>query len=480
MNDFSDWCKLYDINPEATVPPAIEIIYPKLYEAIPFIGLSTPMNSENFWKLLQDNLAPLKQDIPDPNSNFDKFLHFLFDNLSVLKPSRIEDCLNFVHLFSSSPLSKFFFVIFPRSLQTVDFFIPQDPTKTSEGSSKPLDIIPTSKKYRPIDPNLYSKSSFNLALQTYYQLIKTKDLLWTQLCNEPGGISTLFGLYLPSLNILGDGEFLPQFWEYRLELSSLMVNLITKYVDFITMANDFILSLNSQLLNLLFSSPEEYSLNFARIIVQLNTISLPRLRPENASRRLVNILNSAPTGTISHNYLLRFVLTTGAPYISPETVISTLLKQGITSSQDLEVLVRFASLKPSLPAKKPTKKPKKTSKTQDQPNSDSQNQNDDNNSSEEEEAADKEPENDQENDNDENTTDANNQADNNEKDNDNTNPDNDNNNINDNNDNNENNENNDNSENNDNNENNDTNETKINENDDTNEKNDTNDKKDIN
>ena len=216
MSDFSDWCKENDFSIEEKVPPAINVIYPKLYNAVPFLCISTPMDDENFWKKLQEILAPLKQDIPDPATNFDQFLHFLYDNLSILRPSKIEDCIEFIHLFSSTPLSKFFFIIFPHSLKPVEIFISQVETNSTEESPRSLDIIPTQKRYRPIDPLLYSKSSFNLAVQTYYHLIKNKDPLWSQLCNEAGGISTLFGLYLPSLTLIDNGEFLIQFWEYLL------------------------------------------------------------------------------------------------------------------------------------------------------------------------------------------------------------------------------------------------------------------------
>lgn len=259
-------------------------------------------NESEYWKKIQSITIKItgRDDAPDPKNNISNFWDYFYSNRDFFHPSLPKHCLPFINAFCPTPCNDFFVFDFPRSI------------------NNPM-----------------------LALRTYQYMQSTKNKKWRQFISENGAIGRLMDFYLPFLTPLL-GQYDPIHWQYRLEMCDLIVTLVKAHYDNIPLVDEFIVSLNRQITLILSDAPPEIAADFVRYAVEICQISLPRIRPETASKRLLNYLNAAPPGSSAHSALVRYAFKGAADFISPDTLISALIKQGVTCSYDLEIITQIA------------------------------------------------------------------------------------------------------------------------------------------
>ena len=247
-----------------------------------------------------------KTDIPAPKSDFPKFLEFIFENKQVLCPETPEQCLPFITHFCPphSVIGDFLVFDFPKSV----------------GS--------------PV-----------LGLQTLRYLREVGHPIWKKFASEHGGVGRILDLYLPFLTLLV-GQFDIKYWQFRLEMCDLLCGLVLENVERIDVVDDFIFTLNRQISSIISFAPPEMAADFVRYCIQLNTLSIPRLKPETGGKRLLNLLRAVPTGNVAHAAIVRFAMKyVPNGNLTYDQIATVLIGQDLTSSWDLEVLVTMA-LKP--------------------------------------------------------------------------------------------------------------------------------------
>lgn len=258
-------------------------------------------DDNEYWKQIQSISAKISgSDAPNPKDNISSFWDFLYSNRDLFQPSLPQHCLSFIDAFCPTPCNDFFVFNFPRSI------------------NNPM-----------------------LALRTYQYMQTTKNKKWRQFISENGAIGRLMDFYLPFLTPLL-GQYDPIHWQYRLEMCDLIVNLVKSHYDNIPLVDEFIVSLNRQITLILSDAPPEIAADFVRYAIEVCQISLPRIRPETASKRLLNYLNAAPPGSSAHSALVRYAFKKASDFISSDSLISSLIKQGVTCSYDLEIITQIA------------------------------------------------------------------------------------------------------------------------------------------
>ena len=75
---------------------------------------------------------------------------------------------------------------------------------------------------------------------------------------------------------------------HHIELCDLLCSLILENLQEIDQVHDFILTLNRQISAIIYDAPPEIAHNFLCCSWMLNSVSLPRLKPETASKKLLN------------------------------------------------------------------------------------------------------------------------------------------------------------------------------------------------
>lgn len=263
-----------------------------------------------YWKKVQLISAKVtgNENVPNPKDNISIFLDFFYSNHDLFKPTLPQHCLSFIEAFCPTPCNDFFVFNFPRSI------------------NNPM-----------------------LALRTYQYMQNTRNKKWRQFISENGAIGRLMDFYLPFLTPLL-GQYDPIHWQYRLELCDLIVTLVKAHYDNIPLVDEFIVSLNRQITLILSDAPPEIAADFVRFAIEVCQISLPRIRPETASKRLLNYLNAAPPGSSAHSALVRYAFKKASDFITPDSLISSLMKQGVTCSYDLEIITQIACNPKSTPS----------------------------------------------------------------------------------------------------------------------------------
>ena len=283
-----------------TVKEALEI-WSKIAPVI-FANSNSHDEGPVYWKSVREIVQKLtgKTEIPDPQTDLSGFWDFLYEFRDIIFPKKPEDCLPYINNFCPSPSGDFFVLDFPRSI------------------NNPM-----------------------LALRTYQFLHNSNHPKWIQFIHENGAIGRLMDYYLPFLTPLV-GQFDKMYWRYRLEMCDLIVSLVIANFDSIPLADGFVVSLNSKITAIISDAPLEYVVDFVRFAIQINKISLPRIRPEAATKRILNLLGAAPPGTVAHAPLVRFAYKIASDFVTTESLAKYLINQGVTCSYDLEILATIA------------------------------------------------------------------------------------------------------------------------------------------
>lgn len=308
------WNKSFESTELSQIPTSCPNITQatKIWTVISPIILANVNASDNdaeYWKEILSFTAKLtgKDDVPDPKSNISGFWDFIYSNLDFFSPSLPQHCLPFINTFCPTPCNDFFILGFPRSI------------------NNPM-----------------------LALRTYQYMQKTKHKKWRQFISENGAIGRLMDFYLPFLTPLL-GQYDPIHWQYRLEMCDLIVTLVKAHYDNIPLVDEFIVSLNRQITLILSDAPPEIAADFVRYAIEVCKISLPNIRPETASKRLLNYINAAPPGSSAHSALVRFAYKGAPAFITFDSLVTALIKQGVTCSFDLEIITQIACSPKSSP-----------------------------------------------------------------------------------------------------------------------------------
>lgn len=271
----------------------------------PIIHANSPADVEesNYWSNIHSIVSKLtnKNDIPNPKSQISEFLNFLYQHRDIINPQKPEDCLPYINAYCPTPCNDFFVLEFPRSI------------------NNPM-----------------------LALQTYHYMQKAKNKMWIEFISEKGAIGRLMDFYLPFLNPL-IGQFNPIHWMYRIEMCDLIITLVSQHYQDIPLVDDFIISLNHQITLILTDAPPEYAADFVRYAIQLCKISLPRIKPETASKRLVNLLNAAPPISAAHGPIVRYAFKQLSEFITSDTLAKNIIHHGHISTADLEILASISN-----------------------------------------------------------------------------------------------------------------------------------------
>ncbi|OHT02142.1 hypothetical protein TRFO_30905 [Tritrichomonas foetus] len=259
-------------------------------------------NEEDYWKSVQTLMQKLvpDQSIPDPKSKILDFWNILYDNKTIIAPETPEQCLPLINYLCPTPCNDFFVLDFPRSI------------------NNPM-----------------------LALRTYQYLHTSNHPKCVGFISENGAIGRLMDFYLPFLTPLL-GQYDNMYWQYRLEMCDLIVSLVVSHFEEIPLIDNFVISLNSKITSILSDAPLEYAADFVRYAIQINKVSMPRIKPETATKRILNLLAAAPPGTAAHAPLVRFAYKMVSDFVATESLAKYLINQGVTCSYDLEILATIA------------------------------------------------------------------------------------------------------------------------------------------
>lgn len=265
--------------------------------------LNAIQNDSEYWTEARNIVAKFTEsEAPNPQSDFIGFAAVLYKIKDSIFPTNPEQCLPFLEKFVDLEDPNFMTVEFPRCI------------------------------CNPI-----------LAIQTFRYLHLKKNKIWLQYIEQKGAIGRVLDLFLPFLTPLV-GKFEQKYWSFRLEMCDLLTSLILTHFDDIPLVDDFVFSLNRQITLIIADAPIEMAVNFVRFSIQLNTVSLPKIKPETAGRRITNLIKATPPGTPAHAAVLRFASKGKASqFISRESLLNIVTSQEITSSYDLEMVAAIAN-----------------------------------------------------------------------------------------------------------------------------------------
>ena len=304
------WSSLFGGSPFAEMPTSC----PSIPDAIEIWKVAAPVlvaqlekcEESEYWDKATEVVSKLTQKghIPSPKSDFPRFVECVFENKELLKPETPEQCLPFITQFCPphSVIGDFLVFEFPKSIGN------------------------------PV-----------LGLQTFRYLRDTDNPIWKKFIAEHGGVGRILDLYLPFLTLLV-GKFDIKYWQFRLEMCDLLCGLVLENVERIDIVDDFILALNKQISSIISFAPPEMAADFVRYCVQLNTLSIPRLKVETGGKRLMNLIRAVPTGNVAHAAIVRFAMRyVPNGNLTYDQIANVLIGQELTSSWDLEVLATMAT-----------------------------------------------------------------------------------------------------------------------------------------
>jgi len=272
-------------------------------EAIAYFSLAAPLISnyidaendrEAFWAKIVEFIFEYLNEKVDLTADPNIFLEILDKNRKLLVLEDTATCILFIERLYTIPLSDFLLVKFPKA------------------TGNPL-----------------------ITINTLLTLCSMKHPLFMRFAGERGAIERLFDTYLPiCTSFIGsiDNEHIT----FRLMISNLMCHVIEKYYEKIVLVEQLILSFRNKLIRMACEAPLMESVPFFRLLIWLDRSTIHKARQEIATKRLVALLNGAPSGHPCHAMVFRFIFKESFEYFKYPTLLQTVFQQGVFSTWDIE------------------------------------------------------------------------------------------------------------------------------------------------
>ena len=254
---------------------------------------------QNFLENLQIDINK----IFEINKNFKENNFFLniFENIKYFKLNSLNQIINFINNFYFNPLNDFFMIQLPILI---------------------------------FDPFL--------TILTYCELFKQKNIIFKEFLLKKGSIEQIFDSLLPFCqSFIGFTDNI--YWEFRLNLISLLINLILKYFDNILLIESLITNLRTKLLKLISDSPINISISFIRFIIELDKKSLTFIKLDLFNKRIFSLFNSINYIHLAQPILIKFILFDLSNYIDISQILLLITSQPIEYTWIIEETFKLSN-----------------------------------------------------------------------------------------------------------------------------------------
>lgn len=232
-------------------------------------------------------------DVPNPITNFPKFVCCLYSAKSLFAPKRPEDCLKLFEKLQVQNAVKFFFYEYPIYFQ---------------------------------DPILY--------LETLLFLHDKNHKIWTEFISNSAVIDRFFEVHGGSLLPLEAGAP-PVSWKHRLLVSELMFVMIQ---DSSKPLNSLVLKHIDYMIQLVAEAPLEFAGSILRYIIKLFKTQT-KMQKDQLQTRSVQLLSSLHAAQSPlFRIAMRFLFTISPSVIAPARIVRMISQTGIRSISDIEII----------------------------------------------------------------------------------------------------------------------------------------------
>ncbi|EAY11801.1 hypothetical protein TVAG_458730 [Trichomonas vaginalis G3] len=275
-------------------------LLPMLKNMFPVLYLCTQLENsteEKYFKFICEIIFKITNETVDFESDFEQSINTLSKYSSILNPKSPKDYIPFLKAYSKPPYSEFYLVTLSKLIQD------------------PMTLVRIISELKFSNSNLY---------QDFH--------------NERGSPEKFFDMYCTYL-VYQIGAYDDSYWEIRLMIADLLVDMITKHINSIVLVDPMINFLRIKLVGLITDSPMNNSIPFIRLLLLLDKATLSRQTPEIIGRRLNTLLNNIKNGHPGNQMIIKFITKYYLNSIDLSEVIKSKYKQGLFSTSDFEILI---------------------------------------------------------------------------------------------------------------------------------------------
>lgn len=288
----------YDRPPHKPVPYASSCVFTKIIPLIS-VEVNSHLPDRQYWTEIKHLLSSflLRDDVPDPISDFYGFLTFIYKNKCLLSPENEEQCIKF---FSFVSLKYGEFAIIDKA---------------------PLYIV---------DPCVYLKAL--VLLKTSYQSY------WSSVVSGFNELDTLYGLY-SSFLVIGDNTNDEEAWNFRVSVIELMSHLTIESLSYHPRVNTYESRFLNSVLDILGSATDLHSLAISRIVCYFLKRVKNLLTPDLCDQLVTTVYQKE----LSFNYIMYFFIANFRMY-KPVKIFKNIVDLGIRFYTDIELFYRISKL----------------------------------------------------------------------------------------------------------------------------------------
>ena len=306
---FRWWNSVVDPERDPNTTPQIENDQNMTYiwneiSPIIFSNLNPLYDGDLYWKNVRSTVKKYfkNQKVPSPLLNFPEFVKFLYKNRQYLHLDSEENIDRMIDSFADE-----------KGLQ--NFFL--------------QDFV-------------YAVSSPEKVFRCYSYLHKTKNKKWLEFLSMHGSFERLIDLFISFVSQLTARTIPEGLYDYRLDIAVFMTDLFIEIDKDIVLKEDILNRFYNRLVKLIRYSRNESSLTYLRCAIALNNKFFPTLPADVKVTHIKALLAASPTTKFSHTIVLRYAQSIAGQDISYKKLIPALLKQGMNSITDFEVLFEVA------------------------------------------------------------------------------------------------------------------------------------------